>query len=153
MSPVSVGRVWCPPCRAVCRPGSLSAWIADLQIQECAQDAPHGGQFIGSDGAKTAVKALIYHRPRVFRPGEGGKLAQARRLRSDRNLVTKAPVPARDGYRGYHLIGQRQGQWAGKKDDRPSASLFRSDDGIQVGQPHIAWAQWLAHSSSSPSPA
>ena len=130
----------------------LSAWIANLQIQECAQDAPHGGELIGSDGAKAAVKALICHGPRVFGPGEGGKLAQARRLRSDRNLVTKAPVPARDGHREHDRMWQRQVQRAGNDNDRSSASLFRSDDGIQVGQPHIARAQWLAHSSSSPSP-
>jgi hypothetical protein len=41
---------------------------------------------------------------------------------------------------------------AGNDDDRPPASLFRSNDGIQVSQPHIARTQWLAHSSSSPSP-
>jgi hypothetical protein len=43
-------------------------------------------------------------------------------------------------------------QRAGNDDDRPPASLFRSDDGIQVGQPHITRTQGLAHSSSSPSP-
>jgi hypothetical protein len=122
------------------------------KIQECAQDAPHGGQLIGCDGAKTAVKALICHRPRVFGPGEGGKLAKARRLRSDRNLVTKAPVPARDGYHKDDRMRHCQVPRAGNDDDRPPASLFRSDDGIEVGQPHIARTQWLAHSSSSPSP-
>jgi hypothetical protein len=125
---------------------------SDLQIQECVQDAPHGGQFIRSHGAKTAVKALMCDRPRVFGPGERGKLAQTRRLRSDRNLVTKAPVPARDWYHEHDRMWQRQVERAGNDDDRPSASLLRSDDGIQVGQPHIARAQWLAHSSSSPSP-
>jgi hypothetical protein len=49
------------------------------EIQERAQDAPHGGQLIGCDGAKAVVEALICHRPHVFGPGEGGKLAQARR--------------------------------------------------------------------------
>lgn len=46
------------------------------QIEERAQDAPHGGQLIGRDGAKTAVKALIRHRTRVLGPGERRKLAQ-----------------------------------------------------------------------------
>ena len=140
------------PCRPVRQPGSLSSWIVNLQIQECAQDAAHGGQLIGRDGAKTAVKTLICHRPRVFGPGEGGKLAQARRLRSDRNLVTKAPIPARDGYHQYDRMRQRQVQRAGNDDDRAPTSLFRSDDGIQVGQPHVTRTQWLAHSSPSPSP-
>jgi hypothetical protein len=71
--------------------------MAGLQIQECVQDAPHGGQLIGCDGAEAVVEALICHRPHVFGPGEGGKLAQARRWRSDRNLMTKAAVLARYG--------------------------------------------------------
>jgi len=76
------------------------------------QDAPHGGQLIGRDGAKTAVKALVRYRSRVFGPREGGKLAQTRRLRSDRNLVTKAPVPARDGYHEDDPMRQCQVPWA-----------------------------------------
>ena len=126
---------------------------AYLQIQERTQDAPHGGQLIRRDGAKTAVKALICHRARVFGPGEGGKLAQAGRLRGDRNLVTQAPVPARDGYHEDDRVRQRQVQRARNDDDRPAASLFRSDDRIQVSQPDIARTQRLAHSLSSPSPA
>src|SRR6266508_3066330 len=82
LSPVSAGRVSRPPFLPVRQPGCLSAWIAKLQIQECTQDAAHGGQLIGGDGAKTAIKSLICYRPRVFGPGERGELAQARRLRS-----------------------------------------------------------------------
>jgi len=128
------------------------AVATNLQIQERAQDAPYGSQFIRSDRAKTAVKALICHRPRVLGPGEGGELAQARRLRSDRNLVTKTPVPARDGYHEDDRMRQRQVQRAGNDDNRPPAGLFRSDDRIQVSEPHVTRTQRLAHSSSSPSP-
>ena len=126
--------------------------MAGSEIQECAQDAPHGEQLIGCDGAKAVVEALICHRPHVFGPGEGGKLAQARRWRSDRNLVTKAPVPARDGYHEDDRMRQGQVPRSGNDDDRPPASLLRSDDGIKVGQPYIARPQRLAHSWFSPSP-
>jgi len=45
------------------------AALANLQIQERAQDPPHGSQLIGHDGAKAAVKALICDGPRVFPAG------------------------------------------------------------------------------------
>jgi len=117
--------------------------MAGSEIQECAQNAPHGEQFIGCDSAKAVVEALICHRPHVFGPGEGGKLAQARRWRSDRNLVTKAPVPARDGYHEDDRMRQGQMPRSGNDDDRPPASLLRSDDRIKVSQPYIARPQRL----------
>jgi hypothetical protein len=124
-----------------------------LQVQERTQDAPDGGQLTGGDRAKTALETLVCHRARIFGPGEGGELAQAGRLRGDRNLMTQSAVPARDRYHEHDRMRQRQVQRAGNDDDRPAAGLFRSDDGIQVSEPDIAGPQRLAHSSPIPSPA
>ena len=83
------------------------ARTASLQIQESTQDTSHGSQFMGCDGAKTAVKALIRDRPGVFGPGEGRELAQARRWRRDRDLMPKAPVPTGDRYHEDDPVRQR----------------------------------------------
>ena len=128
-------------------------WHLLLQVEKRAQDAPDGGQLTGSNGAETVVEALVRYRARVLRPGEGGKFAQARRLRGDRNLMPQSPVPACDRYHEYHRMRQRQVQRAGNDDDRAAASLFRSDDGAQVCEPDVAGPQRLTHSSPSPSPA
>jgi len=50
--------------------------------------------------------------------------------------VTKAPVPARDGDHEDDRVRQGQVPRSGNDDDRPPASLLRSDDGIKVGQPY-----------------
>lgn len=125
---------------------------ANLQVEECAEDAPYGGEFPGRDRAETLVEALICHRPGVFGPGEGRELAQAGRLRGDRDLMTQPPVPAGNRHHKDDRVRQHQVPRAGDDNDRAAACLFRSDDRIQVSQPDIAGPQRLAHSSSSPSP-
>lgn len=124
-----------------------------LQVQERAQDAPNGGQLAWGDSTETVIETLVCHRARVFWLGEGGELAQARRLRSDRDLMPQPAVPARDRYHEHDRMRQRQVQRAGDDNDRSAAGLFRSDDGIQISEPDIAGPQRLAHSPSSPSPA
>ena len=139
------------------RPGPLRdrltvrSGLAASQVQERAHDAPNGSQLIGCHNAKAAPEALMGHRAQVFGPGEGGQLAQARCLRSDRDLMAQAPIPARYRHHEDHTVRQREVQRAGDDDDWPAAALFRGDDRVQVGQPDIAGAERLTHSSPSPS--
>jgi len=67
--------------------------------------------------------------------------------------MAQSAVPAGDRYHEHDRVRQREVQRAGDDEDRSAASLFRSDDGVQVREPDITGSQWLAHSSPSPSAA